>query len=49
MKMKNLIAIISGILIITGCAKNPHIKADSIYFGGDILTMEGESAQYTND
>jgi hypothetical protein len=32
--MKNLLAIISGILIITGCTKNPGIQADSIYFGG---------------
>lgn len=26
---------------------NPTTSADAIYFGGDILTMEGDSADYT--
>jgi predicted amidohydrolase YtcJ len=31
----------------TAAVKDAHNTADSIYYGGDILTMEGDSATYT--
>ena len=40
-------ALLAGGLIVAACTKAPEAaKADTIYFGGPILTMEGEAPQY---
>jgi predicted amidohydrolase YtcJ len=52
--MKQICAALSTIVLFffSGCQgtsyqQNPSLtKADAIYFGGDIITMEGDSAQY---
>jgi predicted amidohydrolase YtcJ len=44
--MKNLLFIFAAILILLGCKQQPENSADSIYFGGDIITMEGDSPEY---
>ncbi len=42
---KNLVAFV--LLALLGCKKQDNTNsADAIYFGGDILTMEGETANY---
>lgn len=51
MKLKNLLLLCLIALIFAACnqsTKNTSSKdaADAIYFGGDIITMEGDSASY---
>ncbi|MDH4245413.1 MAG: amidohydrolase [Nitrospira sp.] len=42
-----VLAALAGILLVTGCALKPPIQAaDTVYFGGPILTMEGDAPQY---
>ena len=52
MKFKNQLLIVFVLVLFAGC-NNATEKtsvtinaADAIYYGGDILTMEGDSAQY---
>ena len=41
------IALFAGILLVTGCSGGSNTEtADTIYFGGPILTMEGDAPQY---
>lgn len=35
-----------GALILAGCAREPENAADTVYSGGDILTMAGDQPQY---
>jgi predicted amidohydrolase YtcJ/heat shock protein HslJ len=44
--MKNLLFVFAALVIFIGCKQQPDNAADSIYFGGDIITMEGETPQY---
>lgn len=47
--LKYTLTAVCALLFITGCARHGNKTgdtADAIYFGGDILTMEGDSAQY---
>ena len=44
MKNSILIYLFSSLLLLIGCEKKEH--ADTIYFGGDILTMEGDTPEY---
>jgi hypothetical protein len=44
--MKNLLFVFTALLILIGCNSQPENAADSIYYGGDIITMEGDSPQY---
>lgn len=44
--MKNLLFVIAALVILTGCKPQPEKAADIIYYGGDIITMEGDSPQY---
>ena len=44
--MKNLFFILSLLLLLVGCKSQTEQAADTIYFGGDIITMEGDSPQY---
>ena len=50
MKLKNLIPFCLLVLTISGCNNSPKTSlintADAIYFGGDIITMEGDSPKY---
>lgn len=40
-------AVLAGVLLVTGCALKPPLPtADTVYFGGPILTMEGDAPQY---
>ncbi len=42
-----VLAALAGILLMTGCALKPPLPtADTVYFGGPILTMEGDAPQY---
>jgi hypothetical protein len=50
MKTKNNLLLILGILILFSCGDNKEMQTKNtatIYFGGDIITMVGETAQYT--
>jgi len=44
--MKNLFFVVAALVVLIGCKSQPENAADSIYFGGDIITMEGDSPQY---
>lgn len=44
--MKNLLIIFSALLILIGCNSQQENAADSIYYGGDIITMERDSPEY---
>jgi hypothetical protein len=44
--MKNILFILAALLFVMGCNQQPENAADSIYFGGDIITMEGDSPIY---
>ena len=44
--MKNLLLIFTLLLMFVGCKQQPEKAADTIYYGGDIVTMEGDSPQY---
>jgi hypothetical protein len=44
--MKNILFVLAALLFVMGCKQQPENAADSIYFGGDIITMEGDSAIY---
>ncbi|MEW2923284.1 amidohydrolase [Muricauda sp. ANG21] len=45
--MRKLILLVSVCTLVFGCQKEQdQEKADTIYFGGDIVTMEGESPEY---
>lgn len=51
MKFKNHLLIFLAVLILTGCNQSTQksslkVAADVIYFGGDIITMTGDSAIY---
>jgi hypothetical protein len=47
MKQINLFVIFISFLGIVSCKKQEVTNpADAIYFGGDIITMEGNEAQY---
>ena len=50
MKSMHAILILLSILGLAGCNSThtnvPSAQADSIYYGGDIITMEGDSATY---
>ena len=51
MKKFKLIVVFISILGLTSCKQEskktaPSEVADAIYFGGDIITMEGDKAQY---
>ncbi len=41
------LAVLAGLWLVTGCApRSQGEAADTIYFGGPILTMEGDSARH---
>jgi len=41
------LASLAGLLLVTGCAGERDVQtADTLYFGGPILTMEGDAPQY---
>jgi predicted amidohydrolase YtcJ len=42
------ISIVFVLLVLISCKKEVSNPADAIYFGGDILTMEGNEAQYAD-
>ncbi len=43
----NMLALLATALLVAGCAKAEAVQAaDTIYYGGSILTMEGEAPQY---
>jgi predicted amidohydrolase YtcJ/heat shock protein HslJ len=44
--MKKLIFAMTAFAILFGCTPQPENPADAIYFGGDIVTMEGDAPQY---
>ncbi len=49
--MKQMIKLVIGMLVLAGCNSTTQNsastqEADAIYYGGDILTMEGDSANY---
>ena len=44
--MKILLLILVVLIIFAGCKLEPENAADTIYYGGDIITMEGDSPQY---
>ncbi len=46
MRAKFLYLIIPCIILLSACKEEKLIPADTIYLGGDILTMEGDSAWY---
>jgi hypothetical protein len=45
-QVKNLLFIFAALIILIGCKQQPEKVANSIYFGGDIITMEGDTPQY---
>jgi hypothetical protein len=38
--------VLLAVAVLSGCAREPENAADSVYSGGDILTMAGEQPQY---
>jgi len=46
MKIQNFLIIPILFTLLVGCSSNPKNSADSIYFGGDILTMDGDKPSY---
>ncbi|MEO9210554.1 MAG: amidohydrolase [Ginsengibacter sp.] len=45
--MKKLIVIVISILLITSCKeKTQTVSSDAIYYGGDIITMDGDQPMY---
>lgn len=43
----SLLGTLAGALLVTGCAGEPDVRAaNTIYFGGPILTMEGDAPSY---
>ncbi|MDZ7613380.1 MAG: hypothetical protein U5K51_06435 [Flavobacteriaceae bacterium] len=51
MELKNLLYIVLFSLAVASCKnskENDTLSADAIYFGGDIITMEGDSAGYAD-
>lgn len=51
MNLRDLLLFLFIAIIIPGCNKTQvpssnKDAADAIYFGGDIITMEGDSANY---
>ena len=39
-------SLVLGVVLLAGCGGASKRAADSVYFGGDILTMAGDSASY---
>ena len=44
--MKIIVLVLASLIVFAGCKSEPEKAADTIYFGGDIITMEGNSPQY---
>ena len=44
--MKKIIVLCALSILFFGCKQQPTNSADAIYFGGDIITMEGDSPNY---
>ena len=45
--MKKLHLLFSALIILCGCKLPPENAAETIYFGGDIITMEGDKPIYS--